>query len=140
MTDKIIQLIEAEPMMLSYKMLLLVIMCDAADENGRVSLSKLAERFKAFFAERAAIGKVPENPEPFKAQPILARSAEEWERVIRDEPVRRMHPGSILEEENAVAWARDIRQNWSPEVRDRIRATAWDRLTAYYDRRVPGGF
>jgi hypothetical protein len=139
MIEKITQLIEAEDMALCYKMLLLVAMCDLADEHGRAPFQKIAKRFKEFFAERAARGKLEENPRVFKKDPPSTRSLEEWERVIREEPVRRINSGLLVEHGNAVVWATEIHQNWS-EWRDQIRYVAWARLEHYFDQRVPGGF
>ncbi len=51
-----------QPMTLCYKMLLLIVMSEMADESGSVPLLRIAERFREFFVGRSLQGKAEENP------------------------------------------------------------------------------
>lgn len=88
-SHSIIYQIDSEPMTLCYKMLLLTEMAELADSGGRVPLSKLAERFKVFFTSRALRGHTEENPNIVTNGTLSGRSLAEWQRIIREQPVRR---------------------------------------------------
>ena len=125
---EIIHQIEIQEMTLCYKMLLLTEMAELADSDGRVAVSTLAEHFRAFFARRVLEGKVEENPKRVKSGLLAGRSISEWERVIRDQPVRYLTESFVVDEINSIRWAARIWSKWSEELREQIRSAAWDRL------------
>lgn len=137
---EIIYGIEMQEMTLCYKMLLLTEMAELADSNGRVPVSTLAERFKAFFSRRALEGKVEENPNRLGGGVLSGRSIAEWQRVIRDQPVRHLTESFVVDEIRSIRWSTRIWSKWSGELKEQVRAAAWDRLVRYFNRHVPGGF
>jgi hypothetical protein len=136
----IIHQIEMQEMTLCYKMLLLTEMAELADPNGRVPMLILAENFKAFFARRALEGKFEENPNRVKRGILSERSVADWQRVIREQPARYLTERFVIDETTSIRWADRIWLIWSGELREQIRAAAWDRLVRYFNKHVPGGF
>ena len=132
--------IEMQEMTLCYKMLLLVEMAELADENGRVPLTLLGERFRNFFVQRSIVGKMEENPNRFRQGLPSERNLTEWQRVIRDQPVHYLTDKFVLDEGTSIRWSPRIWHQWSPTFKEQLRAAAWDRLVRYFNSHVPGGF
>jgi len=137
---EIIYKIDRQEMTLCYKMLLLVEMTELADDQGRVPLRTLAERFKFFFVQRKLHGKTEENPRRFRGTRLSDRSIPEWQRIIRNQPVRYLTADFVLDEGNAIRWSPRIWKQWSPLFKEQLRAAAFDRLVRYFNRHVPGGY
>ena len=89
---------------------------------------------------RVLDGKVEENPNRVKIGLLGGRSISEWERVIREQPVRYLTESFVVDEINSIRWAGRIWSKWSKELREQIRSAAWDRLVRYFNKHVPGGF
>lgn len=132
--------IEKERMTLSYKMLLLLFLAEAADESGRVSLRAMAERFQSFFVDRAVRGKVEENPNVVQAGVLSGRNLSEWERTVIDQPLRYISPDLAVRVGEQISWAPRVLGAWSDQLRDELRRAALDRLVRYFNRNVPGEF
>ncbi len=139
-THSLLYEMETQPMTLCYKMLLLMYMADLADESGRVPLRTMAERFQEFFVDRALHNKAEENPNVIEAGKLSRRTLSEWERVIRDQPVRYLTTQFVIDEGDRIRWAERIWVRWSPVLQSEIRAAAFDRLMRYFERNVPGGY
>ena len=139
-SHSIVYQIDSEPMTLCYKMLLLMEMAELADSYGRVPLSKLAERFKVFFTDRLQQGKAEENPNIVTNGALSRRSLIEWQRIIREQPVRRTRTTLLTDDDDSIRWSDSVWQQWNPALKEQIKVTAWDRLVRYFERHVPGGF
>jgi Endonuclease NucS C-terminal domain len=139
-TREIIHQIEMHEMTLCYKMLLLTEMAELADHDGRVPVKLLAERFKTFFARRVLEGKSEENPKRVQAGVLSGRSIGEWQKVIREQPVRYLTEEFVIDEINSVKWSSRIWSIWNEHLKEQIRVAAWDRLVRYFNKHVPGGF
>jgi hypothetical protein len=139
-TYELLYEIETQPMTLCYKMLLLMYMAELTDSAGGVSLRPLAERFSEFFIGRKVQNKTEENPKRVPPGALSQRTIEEWERVIRDQPVRRLGESFLIDEKSSVRWAPRIWSLWNRELRDEIRQASEDRLIRYFTRHVPGGY
>src|SRR5271170_315669 len=102
-----------QPMTLSYKMLLLVLMSELANAEGRVTLRLLAERFQEFFVARSVQPKkMEENPNRVRSGVLSSRSRQEWEIVIRQQPVRYLGESFVIDEGTSVKWAPRIWNQW----------------------------
>jgi hypothetical protein len=97
--------IEKHPMTMSYKMILLVLMSELANPNGRVPLRSLAEGFQQFFVKRSLEGKAEENPNRLDPDTLASRTTRKWERVIREQPVHYLTESFVIDEGAAVRWA-----------------------------------
>jgi hypothetical protein len=139
-THELLFEIENQPMTLCYKMLLLMYMADLTDENGRVPLRTLAEHFQGFFVDRTIHNKTEENPKMVQPGNLSRRNLSEWERVIRDQPVRYMTIEFVIDEGTSIRWADRIWVRWSPLLKSEIQSAAFDRLRRYFERNVPGGY
>jgi Endonuclease NucS len=139
-THELLFEIEKHPMTLCYKMLLLLYMADCADDGGRVALRFLAERFQTFFVERVMRAKAEENPKVVQPGNLSRRTLSEWERVIRDQPVRYLTTEFVIDEGTSIRWADRIWSRWSPVLKSEIHSAALDRLRRYFERNVPGGY
>jgi hypothetical protein len=139
-TYELLYEIETQPMTLCYKMLLLKLMAELADSVGRVSLTRLAERFSEFFIARRVQNKIEENPKRVPSETLSQRTIGDWERVIRDQPVRYLGESFLIDEKSSVRWAPRIWSLWNTELRDEIRQASEDRLVRYFTRHVPGGY
>ncbi len=131
--------IERERMTLSYKMLLLLFLAEAADTNG-VSLRAMAERFQSFFVDRSARGKAEENPNVVQPGVLSRRNLSEWERTIVDQPLRYISSELVVRVGEQISWAPRVGAAWSDQLRDELHRAALDRLLRYFNRNVPGGF
>ena len=138
-TYELLYEIETQPMTFSYKMLLLMFMAQKADSEGRVLLSSLAEEFQYFFIKRSIEHKPEENPNRIKPGALAQRTASEWARVIRDQPVRYLTEAFVVEEGSSIRWAPRIWSRWDAELKHEVYAAAFDRLHRYFDRHA-GGF
>ena len=127
-------------MTLCYKMLLLLVMADLADEEGAVPIRSLAERFQEFFVDRRCRSKTEENPNRVKPESLSSRTVSQWERVIRDQPVRYLTGSFVIGEGPVIRWAPRIWVEWNPGLAREIRAACLDRLIRYFNRHVPGGY
>ena len=132
--------IERERMTLSYKMLLLLFLAEAADTSGRVSLRAMAERFQSFFVDRSMRGKAEENPNVVLPGVLSARNLSEWERTVVDQPLRYISTELVVRVGEQIGWAPRVLAVWSDQLRGELRRAAFDRLVRYFDRNVPGGF
>ncbi|HYU47229.1 MAG TPA: hypothetical protein VEK84_13750 [Terriglobales bacterium] len=139
-THEILYEIETQQMTLCYKMLLLMFMADLADENGRVPIRIVAERFQEFFVDRSVQNKTEENPNVVQPGKLSHRTLSEWERVLRDQPIRYLTSRFIIDESDHIRWADRIWAQWSPVLQHEIRSAARDRLVLYFNRNVPGGY
>lgn len=139
-THELLFEIERQPMTLCYKMLLLMYMADLADENGRVLVRTLAEQFEGFFIDRTMHNKPEENPNVVPPGNLSRRTLSEWERVIRDQPVRYLTTKFVIDEGMSIRWADRIWMRWSPVLKSEIQSAAFDRLQRYFQRNVPGGY
>jgi hypothetical protein len=128
--------IEKHPMAYSYKMLLLAFMAEDADETGRVSIRRLAERFQEFFVRRSIDGKAVENPN--RPGNLVERAVSEWEGVIRSMPVRYLTEAFVIDEVTMIRWADRIWRNWSSQLQREVHEASLDRLRRYYDRNAGG--
>jgi hypothetical protein len=138
-TYEILYQIEMHRMTFSYKMLVLIFMTDFADENGRVSLRLLAEEFQKFFVNRAVNHKLEENPHRVKPDALSRRGLSEWERIIRDQPVRLLTESFVINEGRTIRWAPRIWSKWDADLKREIRVASLDRLVRYFNR-YAGGF
>lgn len=132
--------IEQQHMTLCYKMLLLIYMAKLANEQGRVALRSLAEKFQEFFVTRSLEGKVEENPNMPGTHRLSSRTVSMWERTIKEQPVQRITEAFVTLEGDSVKWSPRIWTQWGPVLRSEIVNAATDRLRRYYERHVPGGF
>jgi hypothetical protein len=139
-TYELLYEIETQRMTLCYKMLLLTFMAEHSDSEGRVPLKLLAECFQSFFVSRAVKGKTEENPKMVEPAKLSSRSISEWERTIRQQPVRFLTESFVINEETSVRWAPRIWSQWNASLAQEIRAASFDRLVRYFDRHVPGGY
>ena len=139
-TYELLYKLEAQKMTFCYKMLLLMLMTELADFEGRVPLPLLAERFRQFFIARAAQHKVEENPRRIVPGTLSKRSSKEWERVIREQPVRYLTNVFLVDEGRTIRWAAHIWNLWSPELARELGAASLDRMVRYFARHVPGGY
>jgi hypothetical protein len=125
-------------MTMCYKMLLLMLMAELADSEGRVPLRTLAERFQEFFAQRAIHNKAEENPNRATPGSLLCKSIVAWKRVIRQNPVRLLTESFVIDEGVSIQWSPRIWGLWSNELSGEIRTACLDRLIRYFNRHVPG--
>jgi hypothetical protein len=132
--------IEQQPMTMCYKMLLLEMMADLSDSEGRVPIRKLAEGFQEFFLRRSLNGKQEENPNRVPPNVLSTRSLSKWEQTIRQMPVAFLTPDFVIDEGSAIRWAPRIQSIWSPELKQQIARASQDRLVRYFTRHVPGGY
>jgi hypothetical protein len=132
--------IERERMTLSYKMLLLLFLAEAADTSGRVPLRAMAERFQSFFVDRSVRGKAEENPHVVLPGVLSGRNSSEWERTVVDQPLRYISAELVVRVGEQIGWAPRVLAVWSDQLRDELRRAAFDRLVRYFDRNEPGGF
>jgi Endonuclease NucS len=139
-TYELLYEIETNPMTLCYKMLLLTLMAEFADRDGRVDLRLLAEKFQEFFVGRAVQHKTEENPKRVPQGTLSQRSVEQWEKVIRDQPVRHLTESFVIDELTLVRWAPRIWSMWTVDLRREIHQASFDRLVRYFNRHVPGGY
>ena len=131
----------SEPMVLCYKALLFIAMSDLADTAGRASFDAVCDYFSRFYRDRRDGGRIEENPRRFPAGTLPSeRSHDEWTRVIRAEPLRRVKNGLLLDENAEIAWDPSRWGTWSHGFRKAIRNTAETRLIEYFDKYVPGGY
>jgi len=137
-TYELIYEIERHRMTMSYKMLLLMFMTEMADGNGRVTTTEIASRFQEFFVNRAAQGKREENPKRVRPGALARRSLSEWERSIRDMPVKHLTQSFMVDEGRSIRWAPRVWSNWTPELRREILSAASNRLILYFNRNAGG--
>jgi hypothetical protein len=137
MRAQILREIEKQRMAYSFKMLLLVLMAELADSQGRVPIRIAAERFRDFFAERARENKQVENPN--RPGDLINRTAEKWETVIIHDPAKRMGHSLVQFDESYVRWAPRVWDLWSPDFKRQVHDVAHRRLREYFDRHA-GGF
>jgi hypothetical protein len=137
-TYELLYEIEKQPMTMSYKMLLLIFMTELTDSTGRVSIGSLAERFQQFFVERSLRQKLEENPNRVPNGVLSGRSISEWERTIRQQPVRYLTEQFVVDEGLAIRWSPSIWRNWSEELKREIHMTSFDRLVRYFNRNAGG--
>jgi hypothetical protein len=130
--------IEMHPMTMSYKMLVLIFMAELTGAEGRVPVRRLAEKFQSFFVQRAVQKKLEENPNRVVAGALSRRGLSEWERVIRDQPVRLLTESFLIDEFSTVRWAPRIWSRWDEDLRREIRMAANDRLIRYFNRHAGG--
>ncbi len=131
--------IEKQPMTMSYKMLLLIYMAELADSEGRISVRKLAEKFQEYFVLRSVQGKKEENPNRVRVQNALSRrSPQDWERVIRDQPVHHLTEQFVIDEGTTIRWAPRIWARWNEELKREISFACLDRLRRYFDKHADG--
>jgi hypothetical protein len=139
-TYEILYEIELQPMTMCYKMLLLKFMAELADLDGGVSLKLLAERFQEFFVNRSLHHKVEENPRRVPTGALSRRGLCEWQRVIREQPVRHLTESFVLDEETRIRWAPRIWVQWNAELSREIANACLDRMVRYFLMHVPGGY
>lgn len=139
-TYELLYEIEKQPMTYCYKMLLLMLMSELADSDGRVSLRVLAERFQQFFAERAAQHKAEENPNRIEPGKLSSRRPTKWESVIRAHPVHYLGESFVVDEVTSIRWAPRVWSEWTASLAQEIRVASFDRLVRYFNRHVPGGY
>jgi hypothetical protein len=139
-TYELLYEIEQQQMTMCYKMLLLIAMAELADGDGRVPLLWLGVRFQEFFVDRSVQKKTEENPKRVKPGTLSRRSAQAWERVIREQPVHYFGDSFVLDEGTSIRWAARIWQQWNPDLKREIQTACFDRLIRYFNRHVPGGF
>jgi hypothetical protein len=139
-THELLYEIEKHPMTMCYKMLLLMLMAELSDLEGRVPLRTLAERFQEFFGQRAVQRKAEENPNRAKPGSLSRKSIVAWQRVIRQNPVRFLTESFVIDEGVSVRWSPRIWALWNTELRREIRTACFDRLIRYFNRHVPGGY
>jgi len=132
--------IETQRMTMCYKMLLLMFMCDLADDAGLLPLRILAERFQEFFLERSIRYKAEENPNIVGPNLLSARTVGQWEQVIRNQPARYLTERVVVNEGSSIRWAPRIWTSWDSDLKREIRDAAFRRLVNYFNRSVPGGF
>lgn len=137
-TYELLYEIEFHPMTMSYKMLLLIFMAELASPEGRVSLRLLAERFQEFFVKRSLEHKAEENPNRVTPGVLSQRSLSEWERTIREQPVRYLTDSFVIDEGEEISWASRIWTRWDAELKREIQAACVDRLTRYFNRHAGG--
>ena len=139
--QEVLEQIWREPMVLCYKALLFMAMIDLVDENGAVSIQSVAQYFSEFYSRRRNAGRVEENPKRFPAGNLPSdRTQSEWERIIRNEPLRRISNGIMQDKGPTIAWDDERWNRWSLGFRKAIRNTAETRLIEYFDRYVPGRY
>ena len=139
-THELLYQIEAQPMTMCYKMLLLVLMAELTDSDGRVPLRLLAERFRDFFVARSVQRKPEENPNRVKPGSLSGKSVRAWEQVIREQPVHHLTALFVTDEQTAVRWAPRIWSRWDADLKREIHAACLDRMIRYFNRHVPGGY
>lgn len=139
-TYELLYEIEKQPMTMCYKMLLLMLMAELPDSEGRVPLRTLAERFQEFFVQRAIQHKAEENPNRAKPGSLSRKSIVAWQRVIRQNPVRFLTESFVIDEGISVQWASRIWSLWNTELSREIQTACLDRLIRYFNRHVPGGY
>jgi len=139
-TAELLYEIEMQPMTLCYKMLLLMLMAELADHNGRTSLRVLAERFQEFFIQRATKHKTEENPNRVEPGKLSQRSVSKWESIIREQPVHYLGESFLIDGGNSIKWAPRIWDQWNSSLAEEIHAASLDRLIRYFNRHVPGGY
>jgi hypothetical protein len=139
-TYEVLYEIEMQPMTMCYKMLLLKFMAELTDSEGGVSLRTLAEEFQGFFVDRSVRHKVEENPRRVPKGSLSSRSVAEWQRIIREQPVRHLTESFVVDEATFVRWAPRIWGQWDPELGKEIANASLDRLVRYFLRHVPGGY
>jgi len=137
-TYEILYEIEMQPMTMCYKMLLLKFMAELADQEGGVPLTTLAERFQEFFVNRSVHHKTEENPKRVPPGALSRRSISEWERVIREQPVRHLTESFVLDEGSGIRWAPRIWAQWNSELSREIANACLDRLVRYFLRHAGG--
>ncbi len=138
---KLLDSVWAEQMFLCYKMLLLINMLDHVDAEGSVAIRDLASAFSDFFAERNRNGKTEENPKAFTTGwPPSSRSISEWEQVLKNEPLSRMHLEVIGFDDTRAWFVPDSWRKWSLAFKRALRNTAEVRLIEYFENRVPDGY
>ncbi len=137
-TYELLYEIEMQQMTMSYKMLLLMFMAEMADAVGRVSTRQLAERFQEFFVTRSIQGKAEENPNRVTPDSLSRRTSSEWERVIREMPVKHLTESFVIDEGASISWASRIWSRWDAELKREIHAASFDRLIRYFNRHASG--
>lgn len=126
--------IKKQKMTLSYKMLLLILMAEMADEDGRVSIGSLAERFKEYFVRRRLEGRQQENPNMTGHDRLADRTLGKWASTIRVMPVLHLTNRFLIDEVTSVRWAPAIWEKWSTGLKEEIIITATMRLVEYFNR------
>ncbi len=139
-TCELLYKLETQKMTLCYKMLLLMLMTEFADTNGRAPLSLLALHFRQFFLARSMQNKLEENPNRVDPGTLSRRTDREWQRVIRDQPVRYLTSDFLIDEGTTIRWAPSIWNQWSPQLAQELRTASLDRMIRYFNRHVPGGY
>lgn len=139
-TYELLYEIERQPMTLCYKMLLLIFMAELADSLGQVPLTSLAHRFRDFFVARSAQHKTEENPNRVGPGVLSRRSSQQWERIIREQPVQHLGASFVIDEATHIRWAPRIWEQWNDELKREIHAACFDRLVRYFNRHVSGGY
>lgn len=139
-THELLYEIEKQPMTMSYKMILLVLMSELADPNGRVPLRSLSEGFEQFFVKRSLEGKTEENPNRLDPGTLASRATRKWEQVIREQPVHYLTESFVIDEGLTVRWAPRIWNLWDADLKREVLAASSDRLIRYFNRNVPGGY
>lgn len=137
-TQEILYDIERHPMTMSYKMLLLKLMANLTDSEGRVLLRTLAEEFQCFFVQKSVQQKTEENPNLVSPGKLAARSVSQWERVIRTMPVKHLTESFVIDEGPTIRWSPRIWGQWNSELRREIHASCFDRLVRYFNRHAGG--
>jgi len=125
-------------MTMSYKMLLLMFMTEMADADGRASTLELASRFQEFFITRAAHGKLEENPNRVRPGTLARKSLSEWERTIREMPVKHLTQNFVIDDGSSIRWAPRVWDNWSLELKQEILSAASNRLLWYFNQNAGG--
>jgi len=139
-TYELLYEIEKQPMTMSYKMILLTLMSELADANGRVPIPSLAEGFQQFFVKRSLDGKTEENPNRLNPGTLARRTIRKWEQVIREQPVHYLTESFVIDEGTTVRWAPRIWNRWDADLKHEILTASSDRLIRYFNRIVPGGY
>ncbi len=139
-TYELLYEIEKQPMTMCYKMLLLMLMAELPDSEGRVPLRTLAERFQEFFVQRAIHNKAEENPNRATPGSLSRKNIVAWQRIIRQNPVRFLTESFVIDEGVSIRWSPRIWSLWSTELSREIRTACLDRLIRYFNRHVPGGY
>jgi len=132
--------IEQQPMTLCYKVLLLLLMAELTDADGRVPLRALGERFQEFFIARSLQNKTEENPRRVRQGTLSKRTVQAWERIIRDQPVHYLTESFVVDEGTSIRWAPRVWSKWTADLKREVRIACQDRLVRYFVRHVPGGY
>jgi len=136
--EDLLQQIRQETMTFSYKMILIDLLAEMADENGRVPLHSLAVRFSEFFKSRRIAGKAQENPNRAGTAKLADRSLHAWETTIRKMPVAHMSGRFVIAEGSFIRWVPEIWAKWTTSLAEEIQITATVRLVEYFNRYAGG--